>query len=213
MQANQQVNEFLAPEMRPQVLYRHYDKGGALLYIGVSCSAFTRLSQHSNHSHWFADIATVTLEHYPDRESVLKAETQAILTEKPAHNINHNKPTRLDVIPDDVDESPLQKSEFDLYSQVVSFKPVMTLAAVKEITGISTPFLKFLIDYNVIGHVVMGSKVYMDEIRPKVSITGWQLIEFLDALQRGDIDMSALNTEYHKSRVEKAQRPTPITGP
>ena len=33
-------------------LYRHYDKDDKLLYVGISISAYTRLSQHKINSKW-----------------------------------------------------------------------------------------------------------------------------------------------------------------
>jgi predicted GIY-YIG superfamily endonuclease len=71
-------------------LYRHYNKSGKLLYVGISNSAIYRLQQHRSGSHWYDEIANVTIEKFPDRTAALNAEFKAIQTEKPAHNIDHN---------------------------------------------------------------------------------------------------------------------------
>jgi hypothetical protein len=71
-------------------LYRHFDKDGALLYIGVSLSAVERLSAHNRTARWADQIARVEIERFPTRTSVLAAEEAAIKTEKPLHNIQHN---------------------------------------------------------------------------------------------------------------------------
>lgn len=68
-------------------LYRHYDKNGDLLYVGISLSAVYRLSQHRNSSHWYNDIAKVTIENCDNKVDALKAELMAIKNEKPRWNI------------------------------------------------------------------------------------------------------------------------------
>jgi hypothetical protein len=67
-------------------LYRHYDKNGVLLYVGISLCQAMRLNQHSYDAEWFADIANVTLEHFPTRQEAEQAEIKAIQSEKPLHN-------------------------------------------------------------------------------------------------------------------------------
>ena len=70
-----------------QHLYRHFDEWDNLLYVGVSLSTIQRLSQHKSHSHWFNNISKITIENFPSREEVLKAERIAIQKEAPLHNI------------------------------------------------------------------------------------------------------------------------------
>jgi hypothetical protein len=67
-------------------LYRHFDASGALLYVGVSLSSLDRLADHRG-SRWHSDIATVTLEHFSNREAALDAECDAIKSENPKYNI------------------------------------------------------------------------------------------------------------------------------
>lgn len=66
-------------------LYRHFDGDGNLLYVGISLSAIARLGQHKT-SHWFNQIATVTIEKFDSRDDALDAEFLAIKTENPLHN-------------------------------------------------------------------------------------------------------------------------------
>jgi hypothetical protein len=73
-------------------LYRHFDADGALLYVGISFSAVTRLKAHMNSSDWACDIAPVTIETHPTREAALEAEKAAIRRERPAHNKVHMRP-------------------------------------------------------------------------------------------------------------------------
>jgi len=72
-------------------LYRHFDKAGTLLYVGISTSAAARLVGHKHGSGWFDDLATITIEHYDSREEALEAEKKAIINEKPLYNRDHNK--------------------------------------------------------------------------------------------------------------------------
>lgn len=72
-------------------LYRHYDADDNLLYVGISLSALMRLMQHRDSSDWFLSISKVTIENFPTREKALEAETNAIVNEKPKHNIAKRK--------------------------------------------------------------------------------------------------------------------------
>jgi predicted GIY-YIG superfamily endonuclease len=70
-----------------QHLYRHFDKDGRLLYVGISLSAVQRLGQHRYGACWFDQITTVTIEQHPDRKAVEAAEREAIKREKPIFNV------------------------------------------------------------------------------------------------------------------------------
>ena len=73
-----------------QYLYRHYDKRGDLLYVGISINVFSRLGSHLRKSHWSRSIRTMTIDHYDTRKAVREAERTAIRKEKPKHNILMN---------------------------------------------------------------------------------------------------------------------------
>ena len=68
-------------------LYRMFDGAGQLLYVGISSRAALRWEQHRAQKPWWEDVARVEVEHHYDRESALMAEREAILAEKPRHNI------------------------------------------------------------------------------------------------------------------------------
>lgn len=72
-------------------LYRFFDASGALLYIGITANPSERLRQHSKEKPWWHTITHISLECFPDKHSVLTAEREAILAEKPRHNIVHNR--------------------------------------------------------------------------------------------------------------------------
>lgn len=66
-------------------LYRHYDKDGILLYVGISISALQRLKQHSKTS-WFKQIERVMIEQCRNREYAQFLEALAIQNENPKFN-------------------------------------------------------------------------------------------------------------------------------
>ena len=74
-----------------QYLYRHFSEEGELLYVGVSLSPVHRLVGHRKGSHWFGLIRRVEIEEFATREEALKAETVAIISEQPLHNIQKRK--------------------------------------------------------------------------------------------------------------------------
>lgn len=78
-------------------LYRHFDKSGALLYIGVSGDVQKRTACHANSSAWWENVATMTIERFPNAAAAFKAESAAIVLENPKHNVKGsliNKPQK-----------------------------------------------------------------------------------------------------------------------
>lgn len=75
--------------MTPAALYRHYDKAGRLLYVGISLSPTYRLAQHRK-SHWHGQIARVDIEWHLSQERAARAEVHAIRRERPLHNKVYN---------------------------------------------------------------------------------------------------------------------------
>ena len=67
-------------------LYRHFDKDGRLLYVGISLNSVSRLSQHKNVSRWYDQIVRIEIERFPSRKEALEAEAKAINEENPVHN-------------------------------------------------------------------------------------------------------------------------------
>ena len=72
-------------------LYRHFDKAGKLLYVGISLSAIARLRAHRDSSDWYDEISTVSIEKFNTREEALEAEQRAIIEERPLRNVTHNE--------------------------------------------------------------------------------------------------------------------------
>ena len=74
----------------PTSLYRHYDKDGILLYVGISLNFLTRTDTHSNFAQWWNLIATIKVAHYASRDIAEDAERRAIINEKPIFNITYS---------------------------------------------------------------------------------------------------------------------------
>lgn len=69
------------------VLYRIFDAGNVLLYVGVTNDWRRRESEHARSKQWWELAAHIKRETFPDRESVIAAEKQAIRTENPRYNV------------------------------------------------------------------------------------------------------------------------------
>lgn len=67
-------------------LYRHFDRRGRLLYVGVSLCTVARLCAHRVTGLWFKHISQITIAHYPSRKKALAAERRAIKHENPKFN-------------------------------------------------------------------------------------------------------------------------------
>ncbi len=80
----------------PQALYRFYDAHERLLYVGITGNVGVRWKAHGKRRPWWTTVAYATVEHFPDRASVLLAERTAIIVEKPLHNKTHNRGKRVD---------------------------------------------------------------------------------------------------------------------
>jgi excinuclease UvrABC nuclease subunit len=76
----------------PTALYRHFDREGRLLYVGVSLSAIQRTKQHHTNAPWFREITRIELTWFGSRSSAELAEEHAIKAEKPLYNVTYNQP-------------------------------------------------------------------------------------------------------------------------
>src|ERR1700683_3457641 len=71
----------------PTALYRFYDAGGGLLYVGISRNLSMRWDKHARVQPWWSQVARKTVVLYATRADAGKAEGHAVRTENPAHNI------------------------------------------------------------------------------------------------------------------------------
>lgn len=75
-------------------LYRHYDRDGLLLYVGISDNPASRSEQHRANSKWYRFVVDSTEEWFDSRATADLAERAAIETERPLFNDTHNRANR-----------------------------------------------------------------------------------------------------------------------
>lgn len=69
----------------PTAVYRLFDEGDTLLYVGTSYDPDARVARHRKKS-WGPQIATIKAIWYPNRPTALHVEAAAIRDERPRHN-------------------------------------------------------------------------------------------------------------------------------
>lgn len=158
-------------------LYRHFDKDGALLYVGISLSPTYRLSQHRDASRWFSRIADIKIEWHDSREAALEAERAAIKAETPEFNIVHNRniPEVAGIIERIADES-----RADLNRRLVRYNPIYKVTDAATAIGLSATKLRLAVNAGDLPAIYDGSKMF---------ITGWALIAYLEALEAGIVSI------------------------
>lgn len=75
-------------ETQPTALYRLYDDGGQLLYVGITNNTDVRFKWHSQ-SYWWHRVARKDVEWHPDRGTARRNEARAIKEEGPLLNSMH----------------------------------------------------------------------------------------------------------------------------
>lgn len=73
-------------DQRPHDVYIHLDAEGAVLYVGISLTIAERTSSHRANSGWWQKVATIRVEHLPNREAALAREAELIAELRPLHN-------------------------------------------------------------------------------------------------------------------------------
>lgn len=87
------VDADAAPRAKPAratTLYRYFDRGGAILYIGITSAGPERMLKHSEASDWWDLAASCTLVHFDHQDAALEAERLAIIAERPPYNRDHH---------------------------------------------------------------------------------------------------------------------------
>lgn len=165
-----------------QHLYRHFDANGELLYVGISLSAINRLAQHKGASHWFNEIARVDITCYPDRKSVIDAESAAITNENPKHNLKRPPQSVMS-------DAQAEASRRNLVSRIVQFNPMYSVQEASKVLAIPDQKVKELIRLGKLSAISDGIRNTKSGPRPKFKITGWQLIDFIEQWQAGAISV------------------------
>lgn len=193
-------------EEREQHLYRHFDSDNNLLYVGISLNAVNRLVKHRSTAHWFSDIAKITVEKYPDRFSVIRAEREAIQKENPKYNINCRKPEDLaEDVRQDTEHVQLmlrKMSGLQLLSRMVSLKPTYTVTEVSELLEIKQAKVRELIEQDILGAFYVRHRNTRYGMRPVYRISGWHLMDYLDQVEVGDITLGGEPIEKDHAEQE-----------
>ena len=90
----------------PHAVYRIYDAGDQLLYVGISWNVDRRMNAHEHKAPWVGEYDHETLTWYDTRGEALAAETEAIKSEQPTYNVTHNRPPSSHTIRTTVDLTP-----------------------------------------------------------------------------------------------------------
>ena len=68
-------------------VYRAYGDDGRLLYVGIAEDVEQRFKEHERGAGWVDQLVQVDVEWHTDRKAALAAESEAIKSEWPLHNI------------------------------------------------------------------------------------------------------------------------------
>lgn len=180
-------------------LYRYFDKEGDLLYIGISLNSVARQAQHKMASFWYKEAVRVEIERHGSREDALLAERTAIKEEGPKHNIQHNG---FDKAEDYESQEYFEEQEnIDrvlLLGRSVVYKPIYTEKEVGDVIfgegSNSAKRVKSLIESQKIQAILIKEWEQKDRfgqngIRRKYMVTGWALIDFIEALEQGETSL------------------------
>lgn len=158
-----------------EALYRHFSKDGELLYIGITSRIPTRLKEHSKHSHWWDQIETVKIEHYPCRESVLKAETDAIISENPKFNVRHNRGKTANAVMSATGEVAGE----NVTARIVALHPLYTEQEAAIALGVSSIALRRFVSDHGLAYIDLPSPKGAKIVR---YISGWAIIDWLERM-------------------------------
>lgn len=120
---------------RTTTLYRAFDEGGHLLYIGIAANWARRWAQHSERSPWFKHVARLSIEAHPTRAAALKAERTAIQQEHPIHNIEHTNKDRRPAYWRATGTTELHARDFDHARHATSPEYVAAYKAIDELAN------------------------------------------------------------------------------
>lgn len=179
-------------------LYRHFNSNNELLYVGISLSAFNRLSQHKESSKWFEEISNVTIQSFDNREDALKSERIAVQEENPKYNVRLRKTTTQlrreerskllkhltnAEVEEYIDRPTLQKNE--LINRFVRLELVYTVDEVRNFLRMRAAEVDHYIASGLLSSFTISGKysTKLNNYKPKVMISGWSLIDFIDYLE------------------------------
>lgn len=195
----------------PTQLYRHFDTKGLLLYVGISLRAIHRQHEHAKSKDWFAKIANITIEEFPDRDSAIEAEKKAIIHERPLYNVVHNGPGRDALIAKEkrlaaqAAQRERARHEADIQAQVEVAR-IVYAELIIEVDRKREKYLKYAIEY---GLALNPNMKRMDPETPDHTEALRLLPEAMLrpelATPQGRAEILA-SLEHEKSRIREANR-------
>lgn len=110
-------------DTRPHFLYRFYDRTGVLIYIGITVDFHQRRKKHMTYKAWWArvDETATTVEYYLGKRAALDAEREAIKSEKPLENDQHNEFVPIAVAAGVARSNALAEVMGDLYEDITGY--------------------------------------------------------------------------------------------
>lgn len=169
-------------------LYRHFDSENKLLYVGISLSTFTRLSQHKDHSEWFKKIARVSIEHFETREAAMSAERNAIKNEGPMFNIAMKKTMAEIAKEEKIKDAKLRElaehEKKSIIKDVIYYKIAYPITEVIDMLSITRQEMSRYISQGKISTFeVEGRNTGRWPVKMKTMVSGWALIDFINYLE------------------------------
>jgi predicted GIY-YIG superfamily endonuclease len=76
-------------ESQPTAVYRLYDRGGQLLYVGMTNNTDVRFKWHKLEKRWWHLVEKKDVKWHPDRATARRHEAAAIKSESPLYNAMH----------------------------------------------------------------------------------------------------------------------------
>ncbi len=67
-------------------VYRLFEKGGRLLYVGISKDPLARWQEHIGSRSWWRRVSEYEIDWYPNRSEARAVERSAIVDEVPVYN-------------------------------------------------------------------------------------------------------------------------------
>lgn len=100
-------------DLKETTLYRMHNAEGELIYVGVTFDPHTRFGDHRQKKPWWADVATIHVQHFEDRDEARQAEQEMIRKLKPVYNIAHATLNKLEASAEPRGIAPAVEGECD----------------------------------------------------------------------------------------------------
>ncbi|MGW3383311.1 GIY-YIG nuclease family protein [Streptomyces albogriseolus] len=76
-------------------LYRLFNKGGELIYVGITYDPAVRWYQHGRDKSWWPEVVEKSVEWFPNRQLALDQEAEVISSLSPRYNTAEHRPAKV----------------------------------------------------------------------------------------------------------------------